>query len=318
MKRQAGEPISFTVNGCRLYGMLRYPSTEAIHQDTGIIILNPGLTDRSGPQRLYVKLAERFAAEGYPVLRFDARGVGESDGEWEEKNEGSPIRGLFVEIQKGVWVPDARAAIDVMMSRTGVQRVILGGLCGGAITALLAGADHPRVTGLVMMGTPVTLSSATANVQDLPDEILARDANLYLKKLLSPSAWLRLLTLTTDYKTLWGVLVSRFRLRVKASSSRMSQAMNPKVNSLFLNAFEAAVSGGKRMVFVYSENDYLWHEFKEYVLPSFQITTSVPFDLVTIPHANHNITEAEWQEPLYKCLLPWLDSCSTEVSIRRR
>lgn len=316
--RRAGEPISFPVKGCRLRGMVHHPPSDATVRDTGIILLNPGLTDRSGPQRLYVKLAERCAAEGYPVLRFDARGVGESDGEWHEQSEGSPIRDLFSEIQKGAWVPDAQDAIEALMNRTGVRRVILGGLCGGAVTALLAGADHPKVIGLFMLGTPVTLSSATSDVQDLPEAILARDATRYVGKLLSPSAWLRLVSFRTDYKTLWGVLASRFRVRITRNASRTTHAVNPKVNSTFLKAFESAISGGKRMMFVYSENDYLWQEFQDYLLPLFQPGPSCPFALVSIPHANHNITEVEWQERLNTALFPWVETCSTDGLPQRR
>jgi hypothetical protein len=72
------------------------------------------------------------------------------------------------------------------------------------------------------------------------------------------------------------------------------------------------------MMFVYSENDYLWQEFQDYLLPLFQPGPSCPFALVSIPHANHNITEVEWQEPLHASLLPWIERCTTEASTQRR
>ena len=317
-KLRAGKPVSFRFKDCVLYGMLHFPPAGAVRQDTGIIILNPGPTDRCGPQRLYFKLADRFASEGFPVLRFDARGVGESEGEWDEKNEGGPITNIFVEIQRGAWVPDTQAAIEFMMQEAGVQHLILGGLCGGALTALLAGADHPKVTGLLMMGTPITLSSTTANVQDLPEDVLARDAGLYFKKLFSPSAWRRLLTFKTDYKTLWGVLASRIHSRIPPRPSNPYQAMNPKIDPPFLKAFESAVAAGKKICFVYSENDYLWQEFKEYFLPSFENQASFPFELATIPNSNHNMTEIEWQDRLNQLLLSWLEKFTTALSGKKK
>jgi pimeloyl-ACP methyl ester carboxylesterase len=317
-KLRTGEPVSFPFEGCILYGMLHNPPPGATRGTTGIILLNPGPTDRNGPHRLYYKLAGLFAREGYPTLRFDARGVGESEGEWEGKFEGGPVIEIFDEIQKGIWVPDTLAAIDFLIKRTGVRQVILGGLCGGAITALLAGSEHSKVVGFFMMGIPVTLSSATANVQDLPEAVLSKEANRYLKKLLRPSAWWRLLTLRTDLKTLGGVMISRVRSRTKPTSANPTRVIDRRMNPHFISRFKSAVENRKIMVFIYSENDYLWHEFKEYFLPTQGNGSGYPFEYVTIHHANHNLTETVWQDKLNKILVPWLESFTTSLSAKER
>lgn len=306
MERKTGEPVCFSCDGHRLYGTLSLPLPGAPRRDVCIVLVNPGPTDRNGPQRLYFKMAERFSREGYPVLRFDARGVGESEGECYQDLEGSPVLDAFTRIQKGIWVPDAEAAIEFVVHRTGIRNVVLGGLCGGAITALLAGAAHPKVTGLFMLGNPVTLSSKTSDIQDLPESVLSRDAKLYWKKLFRPSAWIRLLTLKTDFKTLWRVLISRLHLRKKATVENTADTENLKLNPLFIKRFNAAVAEEKKLLFVYAENDYLWHEFKEYFVPTLESGSAPPFELATIPHANHNLTEAEWQEEFHETLSAWL------------
>jgi len=65
---------------------------------------------------------------GFAVLRFDARGVGESEGGW----EGDPVSILdaYGDIQRGAWVPDARAAIEFMKRTIGSRHLLLGGACG--------------------------------------------------------------------------------------------------------------------------------------------------------------------------------------------
>lgn len=303
---KTGEPVSFRLDGFRLFGTLSHPPAGAARQNTGIVLINPGPTDRNGPQRLYYKIAERFSKEGYPVLRFDARGVGESEGECYADLEGAPILDPFTRIQTGIWIPDTLAALDFLMQRAGVQRVVLGGLCGGAITALLAGAEHPDVAGVFLLGNPPTLSSKTADVKDLPESVLARDAKLYWKKLLRPSAWMRLLTFKTDFKTLFKVIGSRLQPSVKPKVENGAEAENSKLNPFYMRSFKAAVARGKKLLFVYAENDYLWNEFKEYFVPTLQAGSARPFDLKTIPQANHNLTEAEWQEQFHEALSAWL------------
>lgn len=317
MKRNTGEPVSFQIGGDRLYGMLHNPPPGVVRRNTGIVILNPGPTDRNGPHRLYLKMASWFSGEGYPVLRFDARGVGESEGEWLGAVEGAPIREVFTKIQEGAWVPDTEGAIEFLMDRAGVRDVVLGGLCGGAITALLAGAEHPNVTGLILIGNPVTLASNTAEVQDLPESVLARDARQYVTKLFRPASWLRLVTLKTDFRTFWAVIRSRLRPRKGERGDNVTGTSRSKLNPRFLRGFTSAIRGHKKLLCVYSENDYLWHEFHEYVSPSLDNGSARQFELVIIPKANHNLTEVEWQAQLRERLLSWIGARSSVPLIVR-
>ena len=75
-----GVPVTFECEGARLVGSLHTPHGRAA--DLGVILLNQGPIDRTGSHRLYIKLAARLTSLGIPVLRFDARGVGESEGRW--------------------------------------------------------------------------------------------------------------------------------------------------------------------------------------------------------------------------------------------
>src|SRR3546814_6776173 len=49
--------------------------------DTGLLIVAGGNELRSGAHRGMAKLAARLARDGFPVFRFDRRGVGDSEGE---------------------------------------------------------------------------------------------------------------------------------------------------------------------------------------------------------------------------------------------
>ena len=99
----------------------------------GIILLSPGIKNRVGPHRMYVKMTERLTRMGFPVLRADPEGLGDSEGEIDRELTAD----VYGAIEVGLLVKDTIVMMDWMSAELGVTRFILGGLCGGAITALL-------------------------------------------------------------------------------------------------------------------------------------------------------------------------------------
>lgn len=103
------------------------------------LFLNSGLLHRVGPSRLYVQLARRLAAIGYPSFRFDFSGIGESDGAGD---------GLSHEARM---VREAQAAMDFLGARVGAQRFIALGICSGADLAHRVAVADTRVAGAVFL-----------------------------------------------------------------------------------------------------------------------------------------------------------------------
>jgi pimeloyl-ACP methyl ester carboxylesterase len=68
-------PLSFPCGAETLAGTL-----DPGEGSTGLLIVNGGTQIRIGAHRGMQALAARVAATGYPVFRFDRRGVGDSDG----------------------------------------------------------------------------------------------------------------------------------------------------------------------------------------------------------------------------------------------
>lgn len=290
--------VSFTCEGCRLYGTLHTPSTTA-SGTTGVILLNQGPLDRSGAHRISVKLARRWTAAGMTVLRFDARGAGESEGTWSEPAEGSPIRLLYKNVEEGAWAADAHAAVAFLQAETPVRRVLLAGLCGGAATALHAGATNPAVEAIAMVGMPVRLQADVRSVRDLVDSHVREEARRYLKRALTPGAWKRVAALQTDFGTLLAVLAKRAEPLYRGGTVQATS-----LNTVLMSRLGDALNARKRLLFVYPEHDYLWTEFRELLLPHLQ-QASDRFAVKTIPQANHMFTEAAWQQELYDILTKW-------------
>jgi len=76
---------------------------------------------------------------GFPVLRFNFRGAGLSEGE-HDKGRGE--------------VDDVRTALDWLDSQFHLP-IVFCGFSFGAATGMRAGCADPRVAGLISLGTPV-------------------------------------------------------------------------------------------------------------------------------------------------------------------
>jgi exosortase A-associated hydrolase 1 len=104
----------------QLVGVLASPTTTP--DRLGVVIVVGGPQYRAGSHRQFVLLARRLAADGHAVLRFDARGMGDSSG--------APRS--FTELDD-----DIAAAIDALrLACPEVQKIVLWGLCDGASAAL--------------------------------------------------------------------------------------------------------------------------------------------------------------------------------------
>ena len=145
-------------DGHMLVGILHEPVAQA-RRDVAIILLSPGVKNRVAPHRLYNKMAAEYASLGFWVLRFDFYGLGDAEGEVGERL----LADLYRSIQLGRYVDDTRCAMDWMQHTYGIPKFVLGGLCGGAITGLLAGAKDHDVVGLLGLGVPVILDGSNVD-----------------------------------------------------------------------------------------------------------------------------------------------------------
>jgi pimeloyl-ACP methyl ester carboxylesterase len=101
------------------------------------LLLNAGPQRHTGPNRMWVEIARRWAARGVPTLRIDLSGIGDSDGD-----AAALVR--VGSLYTPEYLEQVRAALD-MMEREGLpRRVVLLGLCAGAYWALQAALQDER------------------------------------------------------------------------------------------------------------------------------------------------------------------------------
>ena len=173
-------PVQFVCEGAALAGTL-----DEAHGTTGLLLVSGGNEIHSGSWAGQSQLAARIAAAGYPVLRFDRRGIGDSEGE----NAG--FGGQDADI--------AAALVAFRSAQPQVQRVVGFGNCDAA-SALMLSAAELGFDALVL-ANPWIIEAGDESVQ-APAALRRR----YAQKVTDPGEWLRLLRGGVNLRKLvWGL-----------------------------------------------------------------------------------------------------------------
>ncbi len=138
--------VSFnSADGWTLFGTLRTPDTasETVSMPA-VVMIHSSFTDR----HIFDHLAANMVKRGVAVLNIDTRGRGKSTGKGE-------LLDLPPE-ERNKTTLDAKAAVNFLASRPGIGRIGLIGPDRGAIYALEAAIDDPRVGALMLMTTLIT------------------------------------------------------------------------------------------------------------------------------------------------------------------
>lgn len=128
---RAMRPVAFD----GLFGYVHTPVGPSA--GTGVVIVSPfGRDARCAhmPMRIF---ADELAASGFPTLRYDHRGTGDSLDLPDDEGDALPD-----------WLAGVQAAMVELRARTGVRRVVLCGLRLGASLAAVAGAG---ADGLILL-----------------------------------------------------------------------------------------------------------------------------------------------------------------------
>lgn len=175
--------ILFDCEGAALVGSL--DTGEAA---TGLLVVTGGNEVRAGAWNGQALLAARIADAGFPVFRFDRRGIGDS--------EGPP--GDF-----RTSAPDIAAALAAFRTECPhLGRIVAWGNCDAASALMLAGG--PGCDGLIL-SNPWTIEDTEAAP---PPEALRGH---YASRLKDPAALLRLLRGGVNLKRLLSSLIGALR-----------------------------------------------------------------------------------------------------------
>lgn len=281
--------IHFQVHGANVAGVLSGPA-HAQRQRMGVIIIVGGPQYRVGSHRQFVGLARGLAAGGWPCLRFDVRGMGDSEGSFPG----------FENIGE-----DIRAAIDTLLTECpDLQGVTLLGLCDAASAALIyldRERDH-RVRALCLLNpwvrTPETLAATHAR-------------HYYLSRLRERSFWLKVVkgeVGLTAWRGLRASLVALWKSRVRGASGEAPASIDFRARMA-----RAAAAFPGAMYLGTSEHDLTAKEFLDQCQTAPEWKLACGRASTTIRHfddADHTFSSRRDSELLLFHTLEWLGSCA--------
>jgi pimeloyl-ACP methyl ester carboxylesterase len=278
---------------------------ERARSGVGVVLLPAGLKYRVGPHRLNVVLARELAKAGFAVLRVDPLGLGESEGAL----PAAPLRELWLSIANGRFVADTISACSEFRRRYGLSRVVVGGLCGGAITGLFAAAEAAEeIDGVVSINTAVSLS-LDERVAPVLGHLQARHHfKSYLRKLASAEAWRRVLARESDYRAIANTVLTTLRSCLRRRDASPRAVPLPNENPRFIESFDAAAARGVHHLLVFSGNDNRWLEFQEMILQRYLHgqRSGVGYEIRVIPDANHELHWSAWQLAAQQTISEWI------------
>ncbi|MAT92971.1 MAG: hydrolase 1, exosortase A system-associated [Halioglobus sp.] len=159
-------PLVFDCEGCELIGIVHIPETP---RPVGLLaVAAGGIQYRGGCGRQLVSMARQLAAQGFPVLRFDHRGHGDSDG---------ALLG-FRHMDE-----DLARAVQVFRDNVpSLTHVSMFGGCEAASAIMMSGLGLPAVQSAILANPWVELEHLAA---------MASRAH-YRRRLLDPLFWKKL------------------------------------------------------------------------------------------------------------------------------
>jgi len=266
--------LRFLCRGCWLIGILHVPD-QAMQR--GVLIITGGPQYRIGSHRQFVLLARHLAAHNVPVMRFDYRGMGDSEGEPR----------TFEDIQD-----DLEAAIsEFFTTMPAMKELVLWGLCDGATAAAFHAWSDPRIKGLVLLNPWVRTDQGAARTTL---------RHYYLQRIRDREFWRKLLrgrfgmrAAATSMGKL-AVAASTPSAQVEALPDRVYQALR-QFRGQILIILAGADLGAREFMALPRQHPH-WRK----LLAAPQVHQTV------IPHANHTFARQAWRDEVATICTNWI------------
>jgi exosortase A-associated hydrolase 1 len=248
-----------------------------------VLIVVGGPQYRIGSHRQFVSLARFLAGNGIPSLRFDVRGMGDSDGR--ARN--------FEHIER-----DVAGALDTLHRSCGERaEIVVFGLCDAASAALLFAARDPRVCGLVLANPWVRNDASLASTH------LKR---YYGQRLLEPAFWRKVFTGEFGWRSSLASFVQTLRNAANLHKPRDRSEALP-FQTRMATAWRAF---GGRILLLLSGKDLTAQEFLEYSSsdPAWRGLLDLPnVTRAEFGDADHTFSSRGDQLKAERRILDWLD-----------
>jgi exosortase A-associated hydrolase 1 len=267
--------LAFACGGHWLYGVLDVPAAPRAR---GVLFVVGGPQYRAGSHRQFALLARELAADGCAAMRFDYRGMGDSEGEMRD----------FERVDD-----DLRSAIDAFFAAVpALTEVVLWGLCDAASASVLYAAGDRRVSGLVLLNPWVRTEAGAAK---------ATLKHYYRQRLFDRSLWKKIASGRFDVRA----AAASLRRLVGSAAAGQAPAALPERMAERLGRF-----GGPVLVLL-SGADLTAQEFSDLAQadPSWKRLLAAPgASRKTLPKADHTFSRHQWHRQMAQWTREWVRS----------
>ena len=293
--------VRFRCHACWLFGILSLPAQAG---PRGVLIVTGGPQYRIGSHRQFTLLARALAERGIPVLRFDYRGMGDSEGEARNYEDiGDDLDSAVQHFFEAV--PELR-------------ELVLWGLCDGATAAAFyAGAERRdagrrdatrpdaarrdaghrdagrRICGLVLLNPWVRTGAGLAR---------ATLRHYYWARLREAAFWRKLFS---------GALRPGAVLESLRGQLRAARATEAPAIATPQRIFDALARFQGRSLLILSGDDLTAREFDDLQQssPAWRQLSAAPLRRqVWLSGVNHTFSRAEWRRQVIELSADWVAS----------
>lgn len=228
-----------------LFGIVTEPDQGEIRR-RAVILLNAGADHHTGPSRINVSVARRWARSGYFVLRMDLAGLGDS---------GTRPGSSEDEVFPSAALDDIRAGIELLRTRYGIGDITLAGLCSGAYHALRAAvAGVPA--GRILMVNPQNFFWKKGSVlEDLQMAEVIVNPGVYRQRVFSVAAWKKLFSGQVNVWRIVQIYVHRGLLPMQSKLRDVARRLRIRLRYDLGWELEEIVARGVQIVFVFAHGE---------------------------------------------------------------
>jgi exosortase A-associated hydrolase 1 len=281
-------PLVFESSGHPLVGMLHGPDGK---QELGVLFMVAGGPQyRIGGHRQLVQWARSFATSGFPAMRFDFSGMGDSYGDYAGFEGGED---------------DIRAALDCFFAEVPtLKKVVLWGECNACSASLIYAPKDSRISGIVMLNPWVRTEEGQAK---------AVVKHYYLNRLRQRSFWAKVFRLKFD---VIGSFRSAIRL-ISVARGRSVSVPNSGSRPLPERMLDGLSAFKGKIMLVMSGRDMVSKEFDDLLgaQPKWQHGLAA-CSLVrhNLEFADHTFSSSEWRNQVGVWGSDWLRQLSKDLS----